>query len=400
MKILMITPYLPYPLVSGGQIRTYNLLKNLHKKHQITLMSFIREQDETKHIPELEKFCHRVITFKRTPHAWHPRNILLSGLTPYPFVVCLYLYKKVRQAIERELKKNSYDLIHAETFYVMPNIPQTRLPILLVEQVIEFLVYHQFTQMLPPLATPLKPLLYLDVTKIKRWERHYWKRAIRLAAMSQEDKNYMLHLEPGLEINVIANGVDVPHFTKIKKIKPPHPTVLFIGNFKWLPNRDAAKFLVNQIWPHIIKEIPQARLWVVGRFPTPDILSLAQKNIKVDGEVEDIRYAYANSSVLLAPIRNGRGTKYKILEAMATHTPIVGTPLAIEGIGIKSGTHALVSEQPQKLADHTINILKNAPLGRRLAANAFQFVSQTYSWTTISQQLDQVYQQLGRSHTT
>jgi glycosyltransferase involved in cell wall biosynthesis len=396
MKILMITPYLPYPIVSGGQIRTYNLLKNLAPKHDITLMSFIRESSETQYIPELEKFCRRVITFKRTPHAWHIRNILLSGLTPYPFVVCLYLYRRFRLAVEQELKNSTYDLIHAETFYVMPNIPATTIPILLVEQVIEYLVYQQFTQMLPLLATPLKPLLYLDVAKIKKWERYYWKRATRLAAMSQEDKNFMLHLEPGLEINVIANGVDIPHFTKVKKPRLKHPTILFIGNFKWLPNRDAAKFLVNQIWPHIKSQLPAARLWIVGRNPTPDILSLAAPHIKVDGSVEDIRDAYAHSHVLLAPIRNGRGTKYKILEAMATRTPIIGTPLAVEGIGIQSGTHALVSDNPGQLADHTVKILQKPSLGRRLATNAFKFVSQDYSWAKISQELDRVYQELGQ----
>ena len=80
MKILMLTPYLPYPLHSGGQIRSYNLLKDLSKKHQITLFSFIRSENEKKHIKELKKFCHHVKVFKRRK-AWDPRNIILSGLT-------------------------------------------------------------------------------------------------------------------------------------------------------------------------------------------------------------------------------------------------------------------------------------------------------------------------------
>ena len=125
MKILMITPYLPYPLVSGGQIRTYNLLKNLATKHQITLASFIREPQEEKYLKELEPYCQKVIIFRRRK-AWSPINILLAGFTFYPFLVSIYFSPFVKRRIQQELEDEKYDLIHAETFYVMPNIPQTK----------------------------------------------------------------------------------------------------------------------------------------------------------------------------------------------------------------------------------------------------------------------------------
>src|SRR3990172_2274966 len=103
MKILMITPYLPYPLVSGGQIRTYNLLKNLASKHQITLASFIRDNDEKKYLKDLEPYCQKVIIFKRRK-AWAPVNILLSAITPLPFLVCIYFSMRIRSQIKKELE--------------------------------------------------------------------------------------------------------------------------------------------------------------------------------------------------------------------------------------------------------------------------------------------------------
>src|SRR3989344_1590537 len=229
MKILMITPYLPYPLVSGGQIRTYNLLKNLSKKHEITLASFIREPNEGRYLDQLKEYCQKVILFKRRG-AWSPLNILFAGITPYPFLVSIYFDLAIRNKLKEELSMGKYDLIHAETFYVMPNIPQTQIPIFLVEQVIEYLVYQRFTEMLPWYAFPLKPLLYIDVAKIKKWERFYWRQAQGLAAMSEEDKQFMLNLEPDLKIDVVANGVDIEHFSQTKKITTKRPTVLFIGN--------------------------------------------------------------------------------------------------------------------------------------------------------------------------
>lgn len=394
MKILMITPYLPYPLVSGGQIRTYNLLKNLSTKHKITLASFIRNTDEEKYIKDLSPYCEKVITFKRRK-AWSPINVLLSALTPFPFLVCIYFDIRVRAQIKKELEKEKYDLIHAETFYVMPNIPGTDVPIFLVEQVIEYLVYQRFVEGLPKWMFLVKPFLFLDVVKIKWWEKYYWKKAKRLAAMSQDDRDFIQNLEPKLKIDVVANGVDIDYFEKTKKKKPQNPTVLFVGQFKWLPNRDATKFLVEEIWPKIKGEIKNAKLWIVGRNPPEDILNFASDDIRVDGGVEDIRLAYGTSDVLLAPIRNGRGTKYKILEAMATRTPIVGTKLAVEGINATNGKQALVAQTAEGLAISTVKVLKDQKLGESLANHAYELVKKDYNWGKISDQLDKVYKEVG-----
>ncbi len=394
MKILMITPYLPYPLVSGGQIRTYNLLKNLANKHKITLASFIRDESEKNYLKELEPFCQKVIIFKRRK-AWSFINIILAALTPFPFLVSIYFDIRVRRKIREELAKEQYNLIHAETFYVMPNIPQTKVPIFLVEQVIEYLVYQRFVESLSNLALLIKPFLFLDVVKIKWWERYYWKRAKRLAAMSQEDKSFIKKLEPNLQVDVIANGVDIDYFAKTKKLKPKKPTVLFVGQFKWLPNRDATKFLVLEIWPKIKSKIKNAKLWIVGRNPPEEIKNFVSSDIQVDGDVEDIRIAYGKADVLLAPIRNGRGTKYKILEAMATRTPIVGTKLAVEGIDVRNGKEAFVVQNASDLAARTLKVLKNSKIGEKLADAAYLLVKNKYNWERISKELDRVYKEVG-----
>ena len=393
MKILMLTPYLPYPLHSGGQIRSYNLIKNLSQKHQITLFSFIRSQKELTHIAELEKYCAKVKVFKRR-QAWDPRNILISALTPYPFLVAIYLSKSVKNAIRRELASN-YDLIHAETFYVMPNLPKpTNIPTLLVEQTIEYMVYQRFVEDFKFFL--LKPLLYFDVLKIKLWEKYFWQKATRLAAMSQSDKQIMEKSVKDRKVDVVANGVDVEHFTESRIAKAVNQTILFVGNFKWLPNKDAAKFLVTDIWPKIHQQLPRAKLWIVGRNPTSEILDLSnQKNVTVSGEVDDIREAFQKSSVLLAPIRNGRGTKYKVLEAMASQVPVVTTKLGIEGIAAINQSSVLIAESADGLADKTIQVLTDKNLAEKLAANGKKLVYNQYNWQAISKELDQIYQQLG-----
>jgi len=394
MKILMLTPYLPYPLLSGGQIRTYNLLKNLADRHEISLLSFIREDNEKEYVNELLKYCRDVKVIVRRK-AWDWRNIALSGLTPYPFLVSIYLSLSLKKLIKKELSCQKYDLIHAETFYVMPNLPKTNLPILLVEQTIEYLVYQNFVENFN--FFPVKPFLYFDVAKIQYWEKYYWKQAARLATMSTEDKKIVEQSVKNTKVDIVANGVDVDFFEATKIYKPTRPSILFVGNFKWLPNKDAACFLAKKVWPIIKKKLPDANLWIVGKNPTEEIKNLAGRDVKIDEKIEDIREAFGKASVLLAPIRNGRGTKYKVLEAMATGLPVVTTRLGIEGIEAKDRQEVLFAETSQDLADKTILLLKSKTLGQKIAKKAKKLVAEKYNWKIISANLDKIYQDLGKN---
>lgn len=400
MKILMLTPYLPYPLISGGQIRTYNLLKNLSLKHEITLFSYIRKKEEEKYKKELLKYCQNVYLIKRRK-AWALKNILLAGFTPYPFLVCLYLSRGLQKTLAKVLKEQSFDLIHAETFYVMPQLPNTKLPTLLVEQTIEWMVYERYTQEVKNIL--LKPLLLIDVFKIKFWEKRFWKKATRLAAVSEEDKEIIAQTIEKKNIDIVANGVDIDFFAKTKKYAQGGPalggkTILFVGNFKWLPNSDAAIFLVEKIWPLIKGKVKNVRLWIVGKNPTSKILALKKQNgVEVKSNINDIRTAFASADIMLAPIRNGRGTKYKVLEAIATKTPVVATPLAIEGLELEDKKEVLVEKTASELALKSIKLLNNPAFGQKIASQAYQILKNKYNWGAISSDLDKIYQNMGKN---
>lgn len=394
MKILMLTPYLPYPLLSGGQIRTYNLLKNLSKDHEITLFALIKDHNERQYINNLKPIVSKIKVFKRTKNPWALRNILLAIFTPYPFLVTRNLPNNMKAVIKEELK-NDYDLIHAETFYMMPNIPRTNVPVLLVEQTIEHLGYEFFAKNTH--HKYLQPLLYADIAKIRYWERFFWRKANRLVTMSAEDREVIqADLDQKLRIDVVANGVDIKRFSHKKKQLPPKPTILFVGTFKWLPNIDAVEYLTREIWPGIKQAIPDARLWIVGHSPTEEVLKLDhQPDVKVSANVEDIRDAYAKAHVLLAPIRSGKGTRYKIIEAMATNTPVVTTSLGAEGLELKPGKHVLIGDNTEALKNQTIKLLRSHKLQNSLAKAAKTLVEQKYDWRTISKDLDRLYRELG-----
>lgn len=394
MKILMLTPYLPYPLLSGGQIRTYNLLKKLSQKHQITLFALIKSEEEKQYVQELEKYCHKVRVFKRSEKPFTLRNIFKTIFSSFPFLVIRNQAIGSLEAVKKEIANEKYDLIHAETFYMMPHIPNCQIPIILVEQTIEYLGYESYAKKAPFF---LRPLLNIDVKKIHHWEKHYWQKAKRLIVMSEEDRQFIGKELNKEKIDVVANGVDTKWFAQKSRSLNERPTILSVGTFKWLPNIEAVDFLVEKIWPLIKQKVANAQLLIVGNAPTNKVIAYGQNDpqITVAGRIEDIREAFQSAHVLLAPVFSGKGTRYKILEAMASGTPVVASKIAVEGLNIKDGQDVLTSNDAQTLADLTVQVLNDKNLWQTLSANGKKFVSQHYDWELISQELDKIYQEIG-----
>lgn len=386
----MLTPYLPLPLVSGGQIRSFNLIKHLAQKHEITLYSLIKYDSEKAHVKELEQYCRKVKVFKRPKKPWTFRNILLTA-GPFPFLVIRNLSPTQRRAIKQEIAGGDYDLIHAETFYVMPHIPKTKIPIILVEQTIEYLVYKHYVEKQAPKL--LRPLLMIDVTKLRFWESYFWQKASRAVAVSEADKKEMKKLVPGLDIDVVPNSVDFEHFTAAKRTELSPKRVLFVGNFTWLQNTEALMRLVTKVWPLIKQKVTSAKLWIVGRNMTSEIKALAGQDVLVDEDVPLIRDVFNKASVQVAPIEGPGGTRLKILEAMATGLPIVTTPVGAAGLDLKDGKHALIRKTDSGLAQAAIKVLKNARLPKQMGEAAKVFVKDGYTWKSSADKLDKLYEE-------
>lgn len=392
MKILMLTPYLPYPLLSGGQIRTYNLLKKLAEKYEVTLFALIKEESERQYIPELEKYCAKVRVFKRSQKPFTLRNIINTAFSSFPFLVIRNHVPETIQAVEEELKAEQYDIIHAETFYMMPNIPKTKIPIILVEQTIEYLGYESYADKVK--FWPFRQILKIDIAKIRRWEEYYWRSCTKLITMSQEDKDLINEtLQSPNKIEVVSNGVDVKWFAQKERQLPKDLTILSVGTFNWLPNVEAVKFLVEKIWPIVKKKLPTSKLWIVGNAPTPEIFEYQKKDtsITITGGIPDIRDAFTGAHVLVAPVFSGKGTRYKILEAMASGTPIVATQIAVEGLGVEHGIEVLIGNTAKELANQTVKLLQQPELQKKLAKNGKEFVQTQYDWEFIAKKLDRIY---------
>ena len=391
MKILMITPYLPYPLHSGGQTRSYNLIKHLSEKHQITLFSFIRTPEENTNIKELSPYCQKVKTFIRGK-TWDIKKILFALFTPYPFLIANYYSRQLKEAIKKELAQGNYDLVHIECFYLMPNVPKTKLPKILVDQTIEYEVYRHYTKTLPWYFAPLKIIYYLDVLKIFFWEKRFWQTADQTCAVSEDDQKIMKSHCPKTNFEVVKNGVNTEEFIKMKYRKSSRPTVLFgVANFKWMQNREGADILLKSVWPKIKEKLPKAKLWIIGRYAPEFYGQFNHDKDIIVKEADDIIYFYQKAWVLVAPIKSGGGSRTKFLEAMASKLAIITTPQGIEGIKIKKNQEAIVVSNNTKLAQAAVNLIKNPKKMAQIGKKAQKLVVEKYSWQESAKELDRVY---------
>ena len=389
MKILLVSSYLPYPLHDGGRIRLYNLLKFLKDKHEITLVCEKRDNQTPQDIAEVEKVCHKVITVRRKKQ-WSAANILKTAFSLDPFLITGHKSSEMKQAIISELDNGDYDLIHVETFYVMQNLPKTTLPIVLVEHNIEYLVYRRYADKANAL---LKPVLRIDIAKIKRAERNCWKRANALVTVSLSEQERI-----GPQTLLVPNGVDTKRFSlkKFDKNKK-EKTVLFIGDFKWIQNRDSIVYIIKNIWPKISSKYPQARLWVVGKSIPDSIKDLATDKIFFDenatNKTEEIFQA---ADILLSPIRVGGGTNFKILESMSCGTPVITNKLGNEGLHAKDKSEILICDKPDEFANTTVDLLKDVYLYEKIMRNSRDFVVKNYDWISISLKLDAIYKSFAK----
>ncbi|MCL4352865.1 glycosyltransferase family 4 protein [Patescibacteria group bacterium] len=402
MKILLVSSFLPYPLYSGGHIRLYNLIKLLSKKHEVVLVCEKRDYQSEEDIKELEKICRGVRAVPRKKQ-WSLANILKTGFSLSPFLVTGHTNSKLKKAIEEELEKEKFDLVHVETFYVMQNLPERiNLPVVLAEHNAEYLVYRRFADRM---SLFLRPLFRLDVWKMKRWERNCWKKAAQLVAVSEEEGKMMEGINKN--VSVIPNGADTENFkfqTPDFKFQKAERRVLFIGDFRWLQNRDALGWILKDIWPKINYELGvtsyELKLWVVGR-KIPGVIKKLTKNEDVvfdENAPKETWEIFKQADILLAPIRVGGGTSFKILEAMASGVPVVTTGLGIEGINAINGKEAMIQDSAERMAESVVNLLDDANLYDIIAANARRLIEQKYDWKKIAKKLETVYESAKISH--
>ncbi|VVA43364.1 Glycosyl transferase family 1 protein [Candidatus Roizmanbacteria bacterium] len=397
MKILMVTPYVPYPPSSGGQIRTYNLLKYLSQNNEITLVSLYKSNEEKKYELYLKKYCKRIYLCKRPSSPWQFKNIFKTIFSSSPFLVVRNYSDEAKTIINELLLFEKFDVIHAETFYVMPHIPETKVPTVLVEQTIEYKVYKHFVNSLP---FYLRLLVYfdIDIVKLKYWERFYWKKTNTVVVVSSSDEKLIKSEEPLLKTSIIPNCVgDEMIADKLREKDLESPTIFFQGNFFWLQNVEAALFIIDKIFPQLIEQLPNVKIVIAGQ-NAKKLGNLIDKNINIvniePDNINKVKQLFMKNTLFIAPIFGPGGTRLKILAAMGSGMPVISSVTGIEGLEVTNNKDVIIASNPNEFVAKIKKLLTNKNLYEKIRNNAYQLVKEKYRWSQTAKELESVYKNL------
>jgi sugar transferase (PEP-CTERM/EpsH1 system associated) len=386
MKILFVSARLPYPSLYGDQVRAFNQLKILGRRHDITLLSFVHGRVSPEAHAALAPFCRKILA---VPHHWRHKAIgcLRGAFSRYPIQTLFHQSGAMARAVRQHLSSGAFDLVHVQLVRMAPYFENvTGIPRVL--DLIDALSLNMDRRSRRERG-PLKFAAAMERNRLMTYERAVCAAYDQTIVVSSLDRAAIGDFS---NLHTIPMGMDLDKFPFHTGQRQPN-SIVFSGNMGYFPNIDAAKWFVYEVLPLVKSRIPDVRLKIVGVNPHPDVRRLAEYDpaVTVTGYVEDM-YAHLNqATVAVAPLRAGSGMQIKVIESMATGTPLVATSFGLGGIDVVGGRHVLIADEPDAFAAHVVRLLNDGSLRSTLASNARQLVKEKYTWERSVEMLHRVY---------
>ena len=388
MKILWVKAGGLVPPDTGGKIRSFNILRELARRHSVTFFSFYAAHDHDVH-PELKEVFEQVVCMPLQLPA--PKSVAemrdygIRLLSSQPYSITKYCLPEVRRRVQAQLEQESYDVILCDFIFAAGVVPwDWPGPKVLFTHNVEAAIWRRHYEVA---SNPIwKAISWREWRKMEAAERRYLHLADRVLTVSDVDRDsFASFLDPS-KITVIPTGVDVDYFQPMTAEETPN-SLVFTGSMDWLPNEDAIFYFVDAILPLIKQQCPEVSLEVVGRSPSRKLQALAERErcVRLTGWVEDIRPFVARGSICIVPLRIGGGTRLKIFEAMAMSKAVVSTPVGAEGLPVQAGDNILLADTPRNFADSVISLLRNPEERKRMGASARVLVQENYSWPRVAE---------------
>lgn len=377
MNILFLSRWFPYPMNNGSKLRIYNLLRGLSQAHKITLLSFEDQPGVNLEARAIQEICSTVKVVRWSefnPNALRARLAFMS-LKPRS-IVDIFSYE-MANAITESLNHQKFDLIIASQ--------------------LQMAAYYPYFQYVPALFEELEIGLFHDrafsaeggihIRHVLTWFklRLYLSRLLKsykaFTVASKQEYKLLVKNFPNYQkrAEIIPNCLNIDEYTEINSGKKDD-TLIFTGSFKYHVNYEAMLWFVGKVFPLILERMPDVHLIITGDHANLTLPS--SKNITLTGHVEDIKPLIASSTISLAPLLGGGGTRLKILEAMALGTVVIATSKGAEGLDTVNGEHLLVANSPVEYAECVIRLLNDKDLRSQLAGNASLLVQEKYNWRT------------------
>jgi len=422
MKILILSPYPPYPPHGGGTMRIYQLIRGLVRSHDATCLSFVPDLAAEHALAPLQRIC-RVVVVRGPQQRGLAQRAWTTLASPLPDMALRNALPEYSAALRALLATETFDIIQAESIEMAGYLLQVKSIELRVKsssnsQLSTFnskLVLDQFNaeyllQKRAFLADARQPRRWHAAAyslaqwlKLARYEARVMRACDAVLAVADEDRATLLGRAPDTRIGVVPNGVDTDYFSRAALVREragplsfAGPTLVFSGTLDFRPNVDALIWFAHEVLPRLRARRPELQLLVVGKRPAPALRQLARAGLlTLTGEVPDARPYIAGATVYIVPMRIGGGVRLKLLEALALEAPVVSTRMGAEGVaGLCGGEHSLLADDPADFAAAVLRLIDDPALGRQLGANGRALVREHYDWSVIVPRLEAIYQDL------
>jgi glycosyltransferase involved in cell wall biosynthesis len=392
MKILWVKSDLLHPTTKGGHIRTLEMLRRLHQRHEIHYVAF--ENDPAgEGVRRSGEYCTKVYPVahaapKRTSPAFATQ--LVRGLvSALPVAIFRYQSVAMSRLLKQLIERERFDSVVCDFITPAANFP-TFDGVFVFQHNVETMIWRRHTAN----ARNLLERMYLNLQarRMFDYEKQVCGAARHVIAVSPGDSRLMREMFGIENVSPIPTGVDIEYFMPREETKRMGLT--FVGSMDWLPNIDGVRYFCEHILPIIRRAKPDCPVRIVGREPTREIRALADKNplVEVTGTVPDVRPYLWSSSVSIVPLRIGGGTRMKIYEAMAAQTPVVSTTIGAEGLDIHPQREIRIADTPETFAAECIALMNDPALARSQALEACRLVSGSFGWENVARQFEAILQ--------
>jgi glycosyltransferase involved in cell wall biosynthesis len=389
MKVLWVNTNFLHPTTKGGQIRTLEMLRHLHRRHEVHYVA-ITGPEQTEGPVRAQEYSVKAYPFPyRIPEKPSPMFLLqLAGgiFSPVPLAVSRFHPPGMATFLEKLMARERFDravVDHLAPAAYFPDLPHA----VLFQHNVETVIWRRRVE---HASGPLGRWYFqLQARRMFEFERRVSLAAGQTVAVSEADACQMRELFGVTRVTAIPTGVN-PGYFEPPNLRPAAPVtadLVFVGSMDWLPNVDGVVYFVREILPLIRRHRPDCSLAIVGRTPPPSITELAERDprIHVTGTVPDIRPYLWNAAVSIVPLRIGGGTRLKIYEAMAARIPVVSTTIGAEGLAVHPPDNIRTGDTPQDFADRCVELLTSSEERERVAAAAWEMVRADFSWERVAQ---------------
>lgn len=395
LRILVVAPAFPFPPISGGDQRVYQLVRQLADRHDVSFVSYAIAENEAG-VRELSETLHVRAVHRVEPGRVARRLAQVRSLATWdPFASSSRASQEMQAAIDELCATGDFDLIHVECSTMCNFRFPEGVPVVIDQHNVEYELYRRLAG--GERSAARRAFNGVEYLRMRRFEERRWNQAQGCIVTSTREVPTVEAAAPSTPIVVAPNGVDLDYFAPTGNDTTPH-SVVFNGVLNYRPNLDAAAHLVEEIWPLVLERCPSASLTIVGNAPEREARGLRRPTVNVAGRVPDIRPYLGAAQVVAAPIRMGGGTRLKIVEAMSMGKPIVSTTLGSEGLATRDREHLLLADDPITFAARILELFDDASLRRTLGGAGRTLAERTYSWQLSADRIEALYRRVLTEH--